>query len=157
MICLLGNLVLTLNSTMNNLMSITVVKGFNGTVMNTFTDTSLGSVLAMSGQMTTAMEAYTDKISDIMTDEDATMHLWLIIVFVLAVLNCMLAHRIVNMKLIAGLLHELEETVNLFWTVPLDSMLSVPIIERFLQTGTIVSGSEEESLLKSRSRKKIVK
>jgi len=36
----------------------------------------------------------------------------------------------------------------------LDSMLSVPMIERFLQTGTITSGSEEEILSKSRLGKR---
>jgi len=104
--------------------------------------------------MTDAMDKYIHAVSGLVMDTKATTQLWLIVVLILTLLNCALSHRFINMRLIGGLLHELEETVSLFWTAPLDSMLSVPMIERFLQTGTITSGSEEESLLKSRAHRK---
>jgi len=108
-------------------------------------------------QITAAMQLYLDGISDLIDDTKSTTQLWLIVVLILTILNCALSHRLINMRLIGGLLHELEETVSLFWTVPLDSMLSVPMIERFLQTGTIISGSEEESLLKAKFRRNSAK
>jgi len=111
-------------------------------------------VYGLAYQLTTAMETYLNAVETIMENTNQNVRLWLIIVLALTFFNCAIAHKFINMRLIGGLLHELEETVSLFWTAPLDSMLSVPMIERFLQTGTITSGSEEEVLSKSRSRKK---
>jgi len=115
---------------------------------------ALNANFVLAQQIADAIELYLDETSGLIDDTKTTTQLWLIVVLVLTLLNCALSHRFINMRLIGGLLHELEETVSLFWTAPLDSMLSVPMIERFLQTGTITSGSEEESLLKAKSRSK---
>jgi len=114
----------------------------------------LATAYGLAYQVTAAMETYLVAVGTLMNDTSEKLRLWLIIVLILTFVNCAIAHYLINIRLIAGLLHELEETVSLFWTAPLDSMLSVPMIERFLQTGTITSGSEEEILSKSRLGKR---
>jgi len=114
----------------------------------------LATAYGLTYQVTAAMETYLVAVGTLMNDTSEKLRLWLIIVLILTFVNCAIAHYLINIRLIAGLLHELEETVSLFWTAPLDSMLSVPMIERFLQTGTITSGSEEEILSKSRLGKR---
>jgi len=140
----------TLISFIYNQFAISISKGFNGVVVPS-RPPEYTIARAYTLLLSDTMAVYHDVLKGYVIARATQAKLWVTIILVLVLLSCFVAHFAINRKVVKGLTHELMETVALFWTAPLDSMLSVPTIERFLETGTVtMSSAEEERLAKAK-------